>query len=387
MGKSGKHEPGRWARWYLYGLIVVALAANFIANDRPIVANFDGHVVWPVLSEVNATTTGVAVRNWNKATTKWSIWPPITYNGTSSDLSAARYQPPLSQGKGPGRHWLGTDKLGRDTAAGLVYGTRVALAVGFGSVLLALLLGVPIGGAAGFFGNHGWAVTRAMLLAVVLGVVVGVTYTQISLLPFLQLDGWVSNLLLTAVTVAVTTAATYYLLRLLPPLRHPTYVPADTITLQFVEVFVNIPGAVLLLVAISLAPQPSLGLLVALIGLLLWPKFAVFIRSELIRIRSLPYIKAAQVSGIGKWRLLFVHALPNAAGPVLVTAGFMVVAAILLEAFLSFLGIGIPNDVATWGTILRRSRAAPAAWWLAVFPGLLLTLTVLAIQRVCQLER
>ena len=119
----------------------------------------------------------------------------------------------------------------------------------------------------------------------------------------------------------------------------------------------------------------------------MWPTVARFVRAELLRIRSLPYIEAARGSGIGKWRLLFVHALPNAAGPVLVTAGFLVVAAILLEAFLSFLGIGIPNDVATWGAILRRSRAAPAAWWLAVFPGLLLTFTVLAIQRVCQMRK
>jgi peptide/nickel transport system permease protein len=156
------------------------------------------------------------------------------------------------------------------------------------------------------------------------------------------------------------------------------WLPADSFFLQGVELFVNIPGLVLLIALIAVIDRPSIGIVVVVIGVLRWTFTGRYLRAELLRIRNLPYIEAARVSGVGRWRILFRHALPNALGPLLVVSSFGIGAAILLEAFLSFLGIGIPADQVTWGSLLRQSRAFPAAWWLALFPGLLLTLTVLA---------
>jgi peptide/nickel transport system permease protein len=135
---------------------------------------------------------------------------------------------------------------------------------------------------------------------------------------------------------------------------------------------------VLLIALLAIIKQSSIALVAIIIGVLAWPTVARYLRGELLRIRSLPYIEAARVSGVNRWRILFHHALPNAVGPLLVVACFGFGAAVLSEAALSFLGLGIPADQVTWGSLLRASRSQPSAWWLAVFPGLLLTGTVLA---------
>nr|WP_256534214.1 ABC transporter permease [Lewinella sp. JB7] len=161
-------------------------------------------------------------------------------------------------------------------------------------------------------------------------------------------------------------------------LRGVVALPIDRVVQFLLEITVSIPGLVLLIVALSIVRRPSIWTVVLIIGLLGWTSIARFLRAELIRIRSMPYIAAARVSGVGELRLLLRHALPNAVAPVFVVAAFMVGSSILAEAVLSFLGIGVPAQQVTWGSMLQQARVRPDSWWLAVFPGLLLTLTVLA---------
>ena len=87
-------------------------------------------------------------------------------------------------------------------------------------------------------------------------------------------------------------------------------------------------------------------------------------------------MQATQVMGISPRRALFRHALPNAMGPVYVAIAFGIAGAILIEASLSFIGIGIPDDVVTWGSLLRNARSSASAWWLAIFPGLAIFVTI-----------
>jgi peptide/nickel transport system permease protein len=99
-------------------------------------------------------------------------------------------------------------------------------------------------------------------------------------------------------------------------------------------------------------------------------------RAELLKIRELEYIKAAEAMGFSRQRIIFRHALPNALGPVLITIAFGVAGAVLTESSLSFLGLGGgPNEI-TWGLLLKDARVNFSAWWLAVFPGLAIFVTV-----------
>jgi peptide/nickel transport system permease protein len=96
----------------------------------------------------------------------------------------------------------------------------------------------------------------------------------------------------------------------------------------------------------------------------------------LLRIRGLDYIEAANALGFSEFRILFRHALPNALSPVLIALAFGIASAILTESLLSFLGIGVPAELITWGSMLSMARETPGAWWVALFPGFAIFITV-----------
>lgn len=391
---SGRPTTTRWAAAWLIGLLVVGLLADFLANDRPLVASVNGELRFPVAHEygrgLGLTDPYVpVVRNWRRVETDWALWPPVPYAAGASDLRNANYKSPFAeQDTGErARHYLGTDKLGRDVLAGLIAGARVALFVGLGSVLISLVLGVPLGAVAGYFGNDRLRNTRAHWWGHAVGGILGAVYALVSLAPFFGWSSWLGSGLLAVGGFFVVGSLTARLLALVPALRRPAALPADALVLQAVELFVNIPGLVLLIALMAVIDRPSLTVVVVVIGVLRWPTVARYLRGELLRVRSLPYVDAARIGGIGEWRVLFRHALPNAWGPLLVVISFGFGSAVLLEAALSFLGIGIPADRVTWGSLLRQSRSQPGAWWLAVFPGLLLTVTVLAANALRALGR
>ncbi|OAV46116.1 hypothetical protein A3850_017805 [Lewinella sp. 4G2] len=368
-------------------LVLVALGADWIANDRPIAASVEGEIRFPVAADVLrqigfGSNSLTLTTDWYQAKTDWALWPPIPYDGVRSDLTNGGFLSPFAaQDTGErARHLLGTDRLGRDVAAGLVYGTRVALFVGVGAVFIGLLLGISLGSIGGFFGNRGLRLRWSRLIGFACGLLVGSVYSITALAPYVQLENPLFIGLFALAVSGLLGILLSWLFNQFSRLREPVALPTDSVVLQLIEIFVNIPGLIFLLAVLSLAPQPSIGLLAAVTGVLSWPTIARFTRAELLRIRSLPYIRTALGNGISPWRVLTHHALPNAFGPLLVVVAFTAGSAILAEGFLSFLGIGLPNDVATWGTLLRRSREQPLAWWLAIFPGLMITLTVLAVQ-------
>lgn len=391
MERHLNRSPSRFntlASWWLTGLVLIALLADVLANDRPLVALVDGEWRFPVARQFGKELGWVAdyrpvVRNWYRQPTEWAWWPPVPYRADKPDRRNANYRSPLgAQQTGENaRHWLGTDKLGRDVLAGLIRGTRVAVAVGLGSLLLAFLIGISLGGIAGFFGNQGLVWPRYRAWGWGLGAVAGAGYGLVCLLPFFGQPGGLLAAATVLLAAALGGALLSGVLRWVPALRAPQRLPADGLVLQLIELFVNVPGLVFLIALLAIVDRPSIGMLVLVIGLLRWPTIARFLRAELLRIRTLPYIEAAHMGGVPPLRVLFRHALPNALGPLLVVAGFSLGDAVLLEASLSFLGIGVPPDQVTWGSLLRLARDQPEAWWLAVFPGLCLTFTVLAANR------
>jgi peptide/nickel transport system permease protein len=96
----------------------------------------------------------------------------------------------------------------------------------------------------------------------------------------------------------------------------------------------------------------------------------------MLKVRNLEYIQAAQAQGLSEWRIILRHALPNSLAPVFVAVAFGVASAILIESSLSFLNVGVPVDTITWGKLLTVARTNIGLWWMAIFPGLAIFLTV-----------
>ncbi len=163
---------------------------------------------------------------------------------------------------------------------------------------------------------------------------------------------------------------------------------ADAAISRCVEAVLCFPSLLLALAILSTAPGwveslPDAVRIALVLGVSGWTPVARYLRGELLRLRSSEMVTAARASGAGHFRIVLRHVLPSALAPVLVTAAFAVGAAILLEAALSFLGLGVRPPTATWGGLLTEARVhVERAWWLALFPGVALFAAVLACNLV-----
>lgn len=150
----------------------------------------------------------------------------------------------------------------------------------------------------------------------------------------------------------------------------------DVIILRVIEVMMCFPPLILILAIVALLPPSIYNIMVA-IGIVRWTDVARLVRGEFLKLRESDFATAARATGLRDLRIIFRHLLPNALAPVLVSATFGVAAAIILESALSFLGLGVPPPTASWGEILSQSkRYVDEAWWLIVFPGAAIFVTV-----------
>jgi peptide/nickel transport system permease protein len=151
----------------------------------------------------------------------------------------------------------------------------------------------------------------------------------------------------------------------------------DLIISRLFEIMLSIPTFFLLITVAALLP-PSIYLTMLIIGATSWVGIARFTRNEFLRIRTQDYVTSAIALGVTDRKVMFKHILPNALAPVIVSVVLGIAGAILVESSLSFLGIGVPAQLVTWGSILREASTTTFAWWLAVFPGFAIFITVLA---------
>ncbi len=152
----------------------------------------------------------------------------------------------------------------------------------------------------------------------------------------------------------------------------------DWIVSRLIEVVLCFPFLFLVLGIVALF-RPSIYTIMIALGLTSWTNEARYVRGEFLRIREIEYAQAARARGARDARIIFHHLLPNAFAPVLVSASFGVAVAILTESALSFLGLGVPLPMASWGSMLSAARDhIEYAWWLVLFPGLAIFTTVAA---------
>jgi len=156
------------------------------------------------------------------------------------------------------------------------------------------------------------------------------------------------------------------------------FITVDTLIMEFVDMMLSFPTFFLILAAVALLP-PSIYTIMIIIGLTSWMGTARFVRAEFLSLRELDYVAAAKSQAIPEWRIIFIHMLPNAMAPVLVSATIGVASAILTESSLSFLGFGVQPPDATWGNIMADAKNfifdAP---WLTFIPGISILIVVLA---------
>ncbi len=155
----------------------------------------------------------------------------------------------------------------------------------------------------------------------------------------------------------------------------------DDVVMRFTELFQTVPSFVLAVVLVAIF-TPSLHSIVAAIALVSWPPVTRVVRAEFLTLRTREFVQAAEVLGRSRTAILLREILPNALSPIIVLASLMVASAILLESALSFLGLGDPN-LMSWGFMIGAGRSViRLAWWMSVFPGLAIFLTVLALNLV-----
>ncbi len=155
----------------------------------------------------------------------------------------------------------------------------------------------------------------------------------------------------------------------------------DQAVVGFIELFQTIPSFFLAVVLVAIL-TPSMGTVIFAIAVVSWPPLARLVRAEFMSLKHREFVQAAMLSGQSNTRIILTQILPNSLSPVIVSGSLMIASAILLESALSFLGLGDPNAM-TWGYIIGASRSVLRdAWWMSVFPGVAILLTVLSLNLI-----
>lgn len=376
-----RNQGAKWSVRALVGLFLIAVFGDFLTGSLPIYCKIKGQTYFPVFKKY-AVDLGVAKWNpsfqnadWRTLDYEQVVYPLIPYSATTMDTKNRSFKSPFDKQEVASikfKHWLGTDGLGRDVAAGMMAGLRTALKVGLLSMLLASIIGLTLGGLAGYFGDDGLEISLGILLANIIAFVLSLHFAFITRSYALTEGVFMLEMLKSIGIIAIIFIAFNFLAKWverLPFFSNLITFPVDLLVMRLVEVISSIPGLLLILAVAMIVPTPSIFTIILIIGILSWTSITRFVRAELLKIRNLEYIQAAKAMGFSHRRTLLRHALPNALGPVLITIAFGIASAILTEATLSFLGIGVGTDV-TWGSLLRNARKQRTAWWLAVFPGL-----------------
>ncbi|HNM37866.1 MAG TPA: ABC transporter permease, partial [Anaerolineales bacterium] len=227
-----------------------------------------------------------------------------------------RLQPPSAE------HPFGTDTVGRDLMARTIYGGQISIIIGITAAFVEVMMGILIGAIAGYFGGK-----------------------------------------------------------------------IDAFLMRFTEAMLNLPQLLLLIVMAKFFSSDikninlfgrefsgSVVVIIFIIGLTSWPYLARIVRAEFLSIKEREFILAARATGTPTWEIIFKHILPNSIAPIVVSATLGVAGAISLEAYVSFLGLGVRAPTATWGNMLENAyRYIESAYWMWLFPGLFIVLIVLSI--------
>jgi oligopeptide transport system permease protein len=260
------------------------------------------------------------------------LW--LAYDYAHTDLELGLSPPSMATG-----HYLGTDILGRDLLARLLYGGRLSLLVALVATAISTTIGVAYGAISGYFG------------------------------------GRVDEVMMRAVDVLFSLPYLFLVLVLMALFAEPEVVEPVIRVLRL-----HPDGAVAEWLR---GPGVRLVLLFAALGAVSWLTVARIARGQVLALKNEPFVEAARAAGAGTWTILVRHLLPNASGPILAYTVLTVPSVMLQEAFISFLGLGLQAPQASWGTLVHEGvQAMSVAPWLFIFPAGIMVLTLLCLHVV-----
>ncbi|MGD9914189.1 MAG: ABC transporter permease [Rhizobiaceae bacterium] len=317
------NRRGYWSLWIFLVLFILSLAAEFIANDRPILAMYKGELLFPSVVTYPEEKFGgfYAITDYRDPVIQdeisangWLLWPPIRYgyqlpnNDTpepfpskpswmyDAEKRCERYPDGVNDRNCTvgNWNWLGTDNQGRDVLARVIYGFRISVLFGLILTGFSALIGVSAGAIQGYFG------------------------------------GW-----------------------------------TDLIFQRFIEVWSSIPVLYLILIIAAVLSQGFFTLL-GIMLLFSWVGFVGVVRAEFLRARNFEYVNAARALGVSNRTIMFRHLLPNAMVATLTFLPFILNGSITTLTSLDFLGVGLPPSSPSLGELLRQAQASLNAPWLGI---------------------
>lgn len=317
------NRRGYWSLWIFLVLFVLSMFAEFIANDKPVIASYKGEILFPVLVDYPESKFGgfLAVTDYRDPVIQdeikahgWMIWPAVRYsyrtvNNEIPNAAPAKpswlYSPEARCQRYPqGRkdpnctlgnwNWLGTDDQGRDVLARVIYGFRISVLFGLMLTAGSAVLGVSAGAVQGYFG------------------------------------GW-----------------------------------TDLLFQRFIEIWSSIPVLYLILIIAAVLP-PGFFVLLGIMLLFSWVAFVGVVRAEFLRARNFEYVNAARALGVPNRKIMFRHLLPNAMVATLTFLPFILNGSITTLTSLDFLGFGLPPGSPSLGELLRQGQRNLNAPWLGI---------------------
>lgn len=324
------NKRGYWAFWIFTVLFVFSLFAEFIANDKPLIARYKGEILFPVFIDYPEEKFGgfLARTDYRDPSIMreiesngWALWPPVrfSYRTHNLDLPTPAPSPPTwrlkdeqcresaaklahNAGKNPASlgckdiewNWLGTDDQGRDVLARLIYGFRLSVLFGLILATVSSLIGIAAGAVQGYFG------------------------------------GWV-----------------------------------DLIFQRFIEIWTSIPSLYLLII-LSAVITPGFFVLLGILLLFSWVSLVGVVRAEFLRARNFEYVRAAKALGLTDAKIITKHLLPNAMVATITYLPFVLNGSIATLTSLDFLGFGLPPGSPSLGELLAQGKANLQAPWLAL---------------------
>ncbi|MGE7370217.1 ABC transporter permease [Neorhizobium sp. NPDC001467] len=314
---------GFWSFWIFLLLFFLSLMAEFIANDRPIIASYKGEILYPVLVEYPEEKFGgfLATTDYRSEFISqeieahgWMIWPPIRYSYQTvnsqiphsaptepfwlmdkADRCSAYAQKDADPNCRFGNlNWLGTDDQARDVAARLIYGFRISVLFGLALTAASAVIGVLAGAVQGYFG------------------------------------GW-----------------------------------TDLLMQRFIEIWSAMPVFYILLIIAAILP-PGFFILLGIMLLFSWVGFVGVVRAEFLRARNFEYVRAARALGVGNWTIMMRHLLPNAMVATLTFLPFILSGSIATLTSLDFLGVGMPPGSPSLGEMIAQGKNNLQAPWLGI---------------------
>jgi peptide/nickel transport system permease protein len=352
----------------IYVFIILAysftgLFNSFIANSKPLLVKEKGHLFSPAFSDFlfDIGLKGEYI-NPDKKYDQVLLKAPISFNSKDIDVNIENEK----------SHLLGRDQVGRDIAAGIVRGCYTSFRIGLFGTLICGIIGVFLGISMAYYSNHvKWNLLQVLSFFILL--FLAVFYL------FYPLNIGISSAIIFCLLVCAAIGSVYVFDKLkLKKLN----IPFDKSIMSIIELRRSMPTLILVLVLFPLFSKPSVNNVILVITILGWTNFARHARAETLSVKKREYVTASKLMGASFFHIARNHILPNIATTLIVITAMNFASNILLESTLSFLGMGIPSDEVSWGSMLNEGRRNISKWQLVFFPGLALFLLVYCVNKV-----